>query len=74
MFKAARRVALFFYIQIRLQVPHIFLKGLDTLRGNLTDGLRIVILELFRNIDITGFLKLIDLDAQVTGRSVGLLS
>src|SRR5580692_7214598 len=63
---------LFFYIEIALEIADIFLEGNDTLGRDLANGLRIIVFKGFDDIDITCLLELVDLDAQVTSRGIGL--
>lgn len=67
-----RKTALFFYIQIGLEVFYIFFEGGDAGGSDLANGLGVVVLKGFGDIDVAGLFQLIDLDAEIAGRGARL--
>ena len=58
------------FAKIRLEIANIYFKCPDTLLCYFTNRLRIIILELFRHINISGIFQFLNLYTQVAGSRV----
>jgi hypothetical protein len=58
--------------QVAAQVLDVLFEGFDARRGDLAEGLRVVIFELLHHVHISRLLEFVDLNAQVASRGVGL--
>jgi hypothetical protein len=61
---------LFGLCKVNLQVLYIFFESVNPGCSDLTNCLRVIVFELFYDVDIAGFFQLLDLYTQVAGRSI----
>lgn len=57
-------------VEIGLNSSYIAFKGFLSGAGDPAEGLRVVVPELFYDLDVAGFFQLVDLHTEVTCRSI----